>query len=42
MVTEIIQNDAHNDDTDKLTTQTIQKKMEFAVHTIRTIYGCKA
>ena len=42
MVTEIIQNDAHNDDTDKLTTQTVQKKMEFVVHTIRTIYGCKA
>ena len=41
MVTEIIQNDAHNDDTDKMDIQTVQKKMEFVVHTIKTIYGCK-
>ena len=41
MVTEIIQNDAHNDDTDKLDIQTVQKKKNFVVHTIRTIYDCK-
>ena len=41
MVTEIKQNAKHENDTDKLTTQTVQKKMEFVVHTIRTIYGCK-
>ena len=41
MDTEVIQNAKHENDTDKLTTQTVQKKMEFVVHTIKTIYGCK-
>ena len=37
----MIQNTKHENDTDKLNTQTVQKKMEFVVHTMKTIYGCK-